>query len=37
MWTEQEWYDYLEANGGKEMRDKYHPKEEISNLEGLFA
>lgn len=37
MWTEQEWYDYLEANGGKEMRDKYHPKETISNLEGLFA
>lgn len=37
MWTEQEWYDYLEANGGKEMRDKYHPKEKISNLEGLFA
>ena len=37
MWTEQEWYDYLEANGGKEMRDKYHPKKKVSTLEGLFA
>ena len=39
MWDEQEWYDYLERNGGREMVQKYHPKayEKISTLEDLFA
>ena len=39
MWSEQEWYDYLEANGGREMVQKYHPEayEKISTLEDLFA
>jgi hypothetical protein len=39
MWEEQEWYDYLERNGGREMVQKYHPKayEKISTLEDLFA
>jgi hypothetical protein len=39
MWEEQEWYDYLERVGGKEMVQKYHPKayEEISTLENMFA
>lgn len=39
MWDEQEWYDYLERNGGREMVEKYHPKayEKISTLEDLFA
>ena len=26
MWDEQEWYDYLEKNGGTEMVEKYHPE-----------
>ncbi len=39
MWEEQEWYDYLERNGGREMVQKYHPKayEKISTLADLFA
>jgi len=39
MWDEQEWYDYLEKNGGRAMVEKYHPKayEKISTLEDLFA
>lgn len=39
MWDEQEWYDYLERNGGRAMVEKYHPKayEKISTLEDLFA
>jgi hypothetical protein len=39
MWDESEWYNYLEANGGREMVEKYHPKayEKISTLEDLFA
>ena len=39
MWEEQEWYDYLERSGGREMVEKYHPKayEKISTLEDLFA
>lgn len=39
MWEEQEWYDYLEKNGGREMVQKYHPKayEVISTLEDLFG
>lgn len=35
MWEEQEWYDYLERNGGREMLEKYHPKP--STLEDLFG
>ena len=39
MWSEKEWYDYLEKNGGREMVQKYHPEayEKISTLEDLFA
>jgi len=39
MWEEQEWYDYLEKNGGRQMVEKYHPKayEKISTLEDLFS
>ena len=39
MWDEKEWYDYLEANGGREMVEKYHPKayEKVSTLEDLFS
>jgi hypothetical protein len=39
MWEEQEWYDYLEKNGGRKMVEKYHPKayEKISTLEDLFS
>jgi hypothetical protein len=39
MWSEKEWYDYLEAVAGKEMVQKYHPEayEKVSTLEDLFA
>jgi len=41
MWAQKEWYDFLEARGGREMLDKYHPeankKNVSSSLEGLFA
>jgi hypothetical protein len=39
MWTSQEWYDYLEAIGGREMLDKYHPEayNKGSTLEDLFV
>ena len=39
MWTEQEWYDYLEKHGGREMVNKYHPEayERQSTLEDLFT
>jgi len=39
MWTSQEWYDYLETVGGREMLDKYHPKayNKGSTLEDLFV
>ncbi len=39
MWEEQEWYDYLEKNGGREMVAKYHPEayNKISTLEDLFG
>lgn len=39
MWEHDEWYDYLEQNGGKKMLDKYHPEayNTISTLEDLFA
>ena len=39
MWQTKEWYDYLEAHGGREMLDKYHPKANFkeSSLEALFG
>ena len=39
MWEEQEWYDYLEKHGGKEMVAKYHPEayNKVSTLEDLFG
>ena len=39
MWDEQEWYDYLEKNGGREMVAKYHPEayNKASTLEDLFG
>ena len=39
MWTSQEWYDYLETVGGREMLDKYHPEayNKGSTLEDLFV
>lgn len=38
MWEEQEWYDFLEAEGGREMLQQYHPEalEEHSTLEDFF-
>ena len=39
MWNSQEWYDYLERNGGRDMVDKYHPEayKKESTLEDLFG
>ncbi len=39
MWEEQEWYDYLERNGGREMVQKYHPEayRKEATLEDLFS
>ena len=39
MWSEKEWYDYLEQHGGRDMVAKYHPEayEKISTLEDLFS
>ena len=38
MWETEEWYSYLEAVGGREMLDKYHPEaRNISSLEALFG
>jgi hypothetical protein len=39
MWEEQEWYDYLEKNGGREMVAKYHSEayNKISTLEDMFG
>jgi hypothetical protein len=39
MWEEQEWYDYLEKVGGKEMVAKYHSEayNKESTLEDLFG
>lgn len=39
MWSEKEWYDYLEQNGGREMVAKYHPEayHKESTLESLFG
>ena len=38
MWSSQEWYDYLEKNGGREMLDKYHPEayNRESTIDSLF-
>jgi hypothetical protein len=38
MWESDEWYNYLEMNGGLEMLNKYHPKarEKIASLESFF-
>lgn len=35
MWNSDEWLQYLEVHGGKEMVDKYHQK--ASSLESLFG
>jgi hypothetical protein len=39
MWEEQEWYDYLEKHGGREMVAKYHSEayNKVSTLEDLFG
>ena len=38
MWDSQEWYDYLEEKGGREMLVKYHPAavDEAGSLEDFF-
>lgn len=38
MWDEQEWFDYLESKGGREMVLEYHPEalEEKASLEDFF-
>jgi hypothetical protein len=39
MWSEKEWYDYLERVGGRQMVEKYHPEayRKESTLEDMFA
>jgi len=39
QWKEQEWYDYLEKHGGREMVAKYHPEayRKESTLEDMFG
>jgi hypothetical protein len=39
MWNEKEWYDWLEANGGPSMVDKYHPEASIigTSLDEFFG
>lgn len=39
MWSEKEWYDYLERVGGRAMVEKYHPEayRKESTLEDMFA
>ena len=39
MWNEQEWYNYLEKHGGREMVAKYHPEayNKICTLEDMFS
>jgi hypothetical protein len=37
MWDSAEWFEYLRANGGQAMLDKYHPQKEGSSLENLFG
>lgn len=36
MWQDTEWYDYLEANLGKDELYKYHPAANKSSLENFF-
>jgi hypothetical protein len=36
MWESEEWYNYLEKHLGKETLIKYHPKSNVSSLEGFF-
>jgi hypothetical protein len=38
MWDSDEWYEYLESTGGREMVEKYHPEayEEKASLEEFF-
>ena len=38
MWDQQEWYDYLEERGGREMVEKYHPEayKVVNSLEAFF-
>lgn len=38
MWSGEEWYNWLESNGGKEMVQEYHPEayEKASRLEDFF-
>ena len=36
MWDTEEWYIYLEKNGGIEMRQQYHPVTEVASLEGFL-
>ena len=36
MWDSEEWYIYLEKNGGIEMRQQYHPITEVASLEGFL-
>jgi hypothetical protein len=39
MWDEQEWYDWLTAEGGEAMVRQYHPEafEVASSLEDFFG
>lgn len=39
MWDSQEWYDYLEAKGGRGMVERYHPVayEKAGSLEDFFS
>jgi hypothetical protein len=39
MWESGEWYDYLRANGGESMLNKYHPEatQKQSTLDDLFG
>lgn len=39
MWNQQEWFSFLERNGGKNFLKEYHPNavKEISSLEDFFV
>lgn len=37
MWSNQEWYDYLETNLGTDTLLKYHPESQSNSLEDFFA
>ena len=39
MWEKEEWYNWLEANGGPSMVDKYHPEAAVNSpsLEEFFS